>query len=387
MSCEFCKKVLSSKSNLNYHQKNNKTCLLIQQKINENEIEIALVDCEFCNQSFSKSNLVKHLQKCKTRPLVEIIRKEKDKEIEIIRKEKDKEIEKLKKKNSDLTIEVHTLKMENGISIEDHKEIIKIANQPKTNNNKRKLSESIKKEVAHRQNYICYKCEKMLPPTYQTDHIVPHSISYDDNIDNLQALCPNCHSLKTQRENIRIIKFKSLLSKCPNLCWFCLEEEEDEHMCSKILKDINIKKEDKPKINVSSFDEMIVSHIRDENYSIVNNFDNLKINNSQEEEEISNILFIEICLHSRTIIVNKKKKYKTIDNDILPSDVGESVFQATRSKKYSNKIDVIEIVIIDSVIEQNDEDKNKCCNYLSDILLDYIPNRILKKETEIFIIL
>ena len=50
MSCEFCKKVLSSKSNLNYHQKNNKTCLLIQQKINENEIEIALVDCEFCNQ-------------------------------------------------------------------------------------------------------------------------------------------------------------------------------------------------------------------------------------------------------------------------------------------------------------------------------------------------
>ena len=64
---------------------------------------------------------------------------------------------------------------------------------------KRKLSESVKKEVAHRQNYICCKCGQILPPTYQTDHIIPHSISNDDSFENLQALCPNCHSVKTKR--------------------------------------------------------------------------------------------------------------------------------------------------------------------------------------------
>ena len=42
MNCEYCKKVLSTKSNLNYHQKNNKSCLLIQQKESDNEIKIAL---------------------------------------------------------------------------------------------------------------------------------------------------------------------------------------------------------------------------------------------------------------------------------------------------------------------------------------------------------
>ena len=138
MNCEFCKKKLSTKSNLNYHLKNNKSCLTIQQKINDDTIEIALVNCEFCKQSFSESNLVKHLDKCKKKPLAEIIKK--DKEIEKLRKEKDVEIEKLKKiikklkkKNMDLNISIQSLKVANCIYSEDHKEIIKMAKEPKTN--------------------------------------------------------------------------------------------------------------------------------------------------------------------------------------------------------------------------------------------------------------
>ena len=40
MDCEFCKKVLSTKENLIYHQKNNKYCLLIQQKKGDNQIHV-----------------------------------------------------------------------------------------------------------------------------------------------------------------------------------------------------------------------------------------------------------------------------------------------------------------------------------------------------------
>jgi 5-methylcytosine-specific restriction endonuclease McrA len=66
--------------------------------------------------------------------------------------------------------------------------------------NTRKLGESIKKQVAYRQQYKCSSCLLLLPPSYQIDHIIPHSISGDDTIDNLTALCPNCHSNKTQKE-------------------------------------------------------------------------------------------------------------------------------------------------------------------------------------------
>jgi len=157
MNCEFCEKVLSSRSNLKYHQQNNKKCLSIQQKVSEKEIKISLVECEFCNHPFSASNLIKHLSKCKIKPIIETIKKkmkkEKDNEIEVLRKEKHNEIEvlrnekddeikklkkiikKLKKKNIESSIDVHTLKAVNGIYSQDHKEIIKIANVPKTNNN------------------------------------------------------------------------------------------------------------------------------------------------------------------------------------------------------------------------------------------------------------
>jgi len=34
---------------------------------------------------------------------------------------------------------------------------------------------------------------------YQIDHIVEYCDDMNNNIDNLQALCPNCHSVKTRR--------------------------------------------------------------------------------------------------------------------------------------------------------------------------------------------
>ena len=34
---------------------------------------------------------------------------------------------------------------------------------------------------------------------YQIDHIVEYCDEHNNNIDNLQALCPNCHSVKTKR--------------------------------------------------------------------------------------------------------------------------------------------------------------------------------------------
>ena len=153
MDCQFCKKVLSTKGNLSYHQKNNKSCLLIQQKESTIEIKFELLNCKFCNKTFSGSNLIRHLLVCKLKPQIEILREEKDAELESLRKEKDDDIEvlrkekdsmntiieNLEKKNMELIIEISTLKNSNSIYEKmynhDHKEIIKMAKEPKTTNN------------------------------------------------------------------------------------------------------------------------------------------------------------------------------------------------------------------------------------------------------------
>ena len=66
----------------------------------------------------------------------------------------------------------------------------------------RKLKESTKKNIAFRQNYKCLTCDQLLPPSFQIDHIVPFSITNNDDENNLQALCPTCHSLKTQYQRM-----------------------------------------------------------------------------------------------------------------------------------------------------------------------------------------
>jgi 5-methylcytosine-specific restriction endonuclease McrA len=79
----------------------------------------------------------------------------------------------------------------------------------------RRVSETLKKIVAHNQRYSCAICRNMLPPSYQVDHIVPLYVDvygiqtdYLNSATNLQALCPNCHSVKTQHD---LIKYKEYL--------------------------------------------------------------------------------------------------------------------------------------------------------------------------------
>ena len=67
---------------------------------------------------------------------------------------------------------------------------------------KRSVSETKKKFVASRQNWKCLTCGETLPSTYQVDHIVPLENYGTNDIQNLRALCPNCHAMKTAMDNI-----------------------------------------------------------------------------------------------------------------------------------------------------------------------------------------
>jgi len=93
----------------------------------------------------------------------------------------------------------------------------------------RKLSQAHKKKIAANQFYKCnnkpnsklkglegYKCPLWLKNDdnkgsfdfggYEIDHIEEYSVTKDDSDDNLQALCKNCHSVKTKNFMMEIMK-------------------------------------------------------------------------------------------------------------------------------------------------------------------------------------
>ena len=77
-----------------------------------------------------------------------------------------------------------------------------------TSSSKRKVSESLKKQIACKQNWQCKRCNIKLPGNFEIDHIVSLKSGGTNDSNNLQALCRNCHGEKTQIENagLKIVK-------------------------------------------------------------------------------------------------------------------------------------------------------------------------------------
>jgi len=77
-------------------------------------------------------------------------------------------------------------------------------NQTLNNNTKtkRNVSETKKKFVASQQNWRCGQCNSQLNHTYEIDHKVRLEYGGSNEVDNLVALCRNCHGVKTAKENM-----------------------------------------------------------------------------------------------------------------------------------------------------------------------------------------
>src|SRR3989344_2238120 len=71
---------------------------------------------------------------------------------------------------------------------------------PYNEKRKRTLTPSDKKRIAAKQQWKCNWCGKVLPVRYHIDHKKEFSRRGSDKESNLQALCPNCHSDKTEEE-------------------------------------------------------------------------------------------------------------------------------------------------------------------------------------------
>jgi hypothetical protein len=70
------------------------------------------------------------------------------------------------------------------------------------NSNKRSVSETKKKWVASQQNWSCAKCSTQLQAHFEVDHKIRLEHGGTNHVDNLEALCRNCHGEKTSIENL-----------------------------------------------------------------------------------------------------------------------------------------------------------------------------------------
>jgi hypothetical protein len=77
----------------------------------------------------------------------------------------------------------------------------KILSSGKTSS-KRSVSETKKKYVASLQNWKCAKCQKQLNAWFEVDHKVRLEYGGGNDVQNLEALCRECHGKKTAMENM-----------------------------------------------------------------------------------------------------------------------------------------------------------------------------------------
>ena len=67
---------------------------------------------------------------------------------------------------------------------------------------KRSVSETKKKYVDSQQNWKCGKCNKQLNAWFEVDHKVRLEYGGGNEVENLVALCRECHGRKTAMENM-----------------------------------------------------------------------------------------------------------------------------------------------------------------------------------------
>lgn len=253
---------------------------------------------------------------------------------------------------------------------------------------KRKLTETTKKIVASSQSWKCDVCKNTLPPSYQIDHIIPHSISGNDSEENLRALCPTCHSNKTQIENRRIIDYKKIKRFCPdkNVCWFCFETYSTFHTCNKekITLDAIIKENSSVVENTKNMFKKYsyITSMLDENIA---ELQRLTIRDTKSRNPIvqpqvvvkeeDKTLKIELSEH----IIRVNNYFTDVHDGNYDIDViSQAVFIATRTKKESGYYDKVEIDIDFADMDVDD----KCVEYLQD-LHPRLPQRIFSNIDEI----
>lgn len=74
--------------------------------------------------------------------------------------------------------------------------------QPTKRRQRRKITVKMIKIMGARQQWKCIECRNVLSDKFEVDHRVPLFKDGPDCLENMDAICQECHSFKTQEENL-----------------------------------------------------------------------------------------------------------------------------------------------------------------------------------------
>ena len=92
--------------------------------------------------------------------------------------------------------------MGNGTGVPNQQHQINRMMESGKTGTKRCVSETKKKFVASQQSWNCGHCQKQLPAWFEVDHKIRLDQGGSNHVDNLVALCRDCHGKKTAMENL-----------------------------------------------------------------------------------------------------------------------------------------------------------------------------------------
>jgi 5-methylcytosine-specific restriction endonuclease McrA len=89
------------------------------------------------------------------------------------------------------------------LSIASDQNKLNIYCEDESKKNRSYVSKNIKNKVLVRQKYKCYYCGIIMPATRHFHNRKPNSIEGKNRLDNIIAVCPNCHFDIHHRQKLR----------------------------------------------------------------------------------------------------------------------------------------------------------------------------------------
>jgi len=204
--CTTCNKAFASGRILKRHYSS-------VAHLNRVTIKDSMFTCK-CGQAFKyKSGLFRHKRSCTCTidepPVTETPTKkiiERTPIEETLRQELVSMQNKFEKKIHNLTID----NMKLMLKIEKMKSQAPII-QP-TNTIRRKLTAHVRNQVKEQQDNLCGICKKEITKIFEIDHVIALQYGGSNVMDNLMALCCECHSKKSIAENKCRYEIKECIS-------------------------------------------------------------------------------------------------------------------------------------------------------------------------------
>jgi len=185
--CCKCNKILSSSRNLKNHE------------LRCNGLDV--LQCPTCTKFFkNKAGKSQHMKNIKCKPPSEIDVQETPKIPETLTGKNKRLQTVIRLKDDEIKLKDDEIRMKDEYIEQLLLGYDAIPNQPKVKPKRGFVTQITKTQIAASQKWCCRICTTLFTGIFHMDHTIPLSFGGEDNLENVTALCVQCHAEKSQNE-------------------------------------------------------------------------------------------------------------------------------------------------------------------------------------------